>query len=101
MSKFKVSFLFSLCLSGCAGPSTPFGGLDDFMIILKSKTKVLTSAIRELAQEEGAQIKFSPDRQVFHAKYTFQVQINDPLGIPENAEFKIYYNGYDMSQKFF
>lgn len=45
-------------------------------------------------------IHFSPDRQVLHDRTTFQIRIEDNLGIQASPDVTILYNGQDLTDKF-
>lgn len=93
-------------LSGCAGPTTPFGPLSESEAVKKKKAawkavdqslKLVTKVERKL---EEPTIDFNPTRQVLHGPTNFKVRIRDPLGVPPEHRVVVLHNGYDVSPAF-
>jgi hypothetical protein len=88
-------------VAGCAGPSTPLGGI--WAVHPNQVDRTLASvpdAPTETSGVEGVKIDFKPTRQVLHGPKPLIVRVQDPNGIPENPRFKIRYDGYDVTTTF-
>lgn len=93
-----------ILLQGCAGPTSPFGGIHSF-----SKVEGDLAAIRNGAPtwkerlnnllESAPQIKIEPTRQVLHQSHDIRVRIYDPLGIPTQSELQVFYGGYNVGNQ--
>ncbi len=88
-------FILLFGLVGCAGPMTPFGGLNSFILSEEPNAKD-----RPQQEYSGPQIRFTPHRQVLHGSTSFSVNIFDIDGIPENFGLKVIYNNIDVTQQF-
>lgn len=80
---------------GCAGPVTPFGGLNSLGLHEEPNAKD-----NPMQAYQGPQIRFTPQRQVLHSSTTFSINIFDIEGIPENFGLKVFYNGIDVTKPF-
>lgn len=97
-------------LSACAGPTTPFGAIHDLLFASKTKLPVSPDKSNEAKELQGeffspqalskATISFYPERQLLHKTSDFKVKITDPEGIPSEAEIKIFYQEYDVTETF-
>jgi hypothetical protein len=79
---------------GCAGPTTPFGGLNGFgklVEVIKEKTGAGT---------HNPVITFEPHHQLFHDKATLDIVIEDPKGVPRDHRLVLIYNGLDVTSTF-
>jgi len=92
-----------LLQAGCAGPTSPFGGIHSF-----SKSSEEQAALKggptwkerlNNLIESAPQIKIEPTRQVLHQSHDIRVRIYDPKGIPTKSEFKVFYGGYNVSNQ--
>ena len=79
-------------LIGCAGPTSPFGGLE------------LGSGDGFLAKYTGAiedrAVQFTPKRQVLHQPADVSVEINTPYKISEQLDMRVVYNDRDVTHAF-
>lgn len=96
-----IAVAFSLV--GCAGPATPFGAVNGWGERITDK---MARWLAEIASEERdgihrrQRVRFTPERQILHGRTDFSIIIEDPDGIPEEFELKLFYNGMDMSRRF-
>lgn len=90
-----ILLLISVGLAGCAGPMTPFGGLNG--LALSEEPIARTNNMQEYS---GPQIRFTPNRQVLHGSTSFSVNIFDIDGIPENFGIQVTYNNVDVTRQF-
>lgn len=95
MSALGCAAYLILTLTGCAGPTTPFGAINGF----GSLAKVVSSKFFG-GMPSGTHIRFTPRRQVLHDRTTFDVVIDDPVGIPDSYNLLFIYNGRDMTSSF-
>jgi hypothetical protein len=84
-----------LSLTGCAGPTTPFGAINGFGSFAKVVSSKLFGGVAS-----GTHIRFTPRRQVLHDRMTFDIIIDDPEGIPDSYSLLFIYNGRDMTSSF-
>jgi hypothetical protein len=93
------ALMAALCLimglTGCAGPTTPFGALNGFGDAAEKVGAALFGGL-----PSGTHIRFTPRRQVLHDRTTFDVIIDDPSGVPEDHKLVFIYNGKDMTASF-
>lgn len=95
---------FFLLQVGCAGPTSPFGGIHSFSKIEEETTAIKNGAptwkerLNSLI-ESAPQIKIEPTRQVLHQSHDIRVRIYDPRGISSNSEFKVFYGGYSVGNQ--
>lgn len=80
--------------TGCVGPMSPFGGL--------SLRRTPASFKVDAAADGGrhVRVRFTPERQVLHGPTTFSLIIEDPMGVPDDAQISITYNGVDVTSSF-
>jgi hypothetical protein len=100
VARFSFSLL-ALLLSGCAGPSTPFGAVKDLLPERpKSHFEILGLAAegpKRTSNESITSFSFEPRRQNFHQPTTLQVRLG-PLKKPFlKKKLKVYYNGIDVT----
>ncbi len=95
MFQYRILILIFICLTGCAGPMSPFGAInqDD-----KPTLEEFTSGRKTEAQ--GLSVIFTPDRQVLHSKSKLEITINSSDKIQESHLFKIYYNSKDVTDAY-
>lgn len=94
-----VAFLGGIALFavGCAGPMSPFGALEGWKTDSASSPGNLSSR----AGDPGSpHLRFLPGRQKWHGTTTFRVVIEEPLGLLPESEFRLYYNGHDVTRRF-
>lgn len=84
-----------LGLTGCAGPTTPFGAVNGFGKFVDKITAKIFSGL-----PSGTHIRFSPRRQILHGRADFDVIIEDSAGVPEDHHLVFIYNGQDMTSSF-
>ena len=84
-----------LSLTGCAGPTTPFGAINGFGAFAKVVSSKFFGGM-----PSGTHIRFTPRRQVLHDRTTFDIVIDDPGGIPDSYNILFIYNGRDMTNSF-
>ncbi len=86
----------AVLLLGCAGPTTPFGALNIF------HSKSTASQLQETTGlvSSGPTIRFVPKHQVLHGPASFKVIIEDPNGVPDDSRISLFYNGFDVSDRF-
>ncbi len=85
---FKMVLILGL-LTGCAGPTTPFGPVELFSAKSKQNDARWDAT--------NVQIHFTPERQNLHKSSAFTVHIHDPQGVPENYRLTLTYNGIDST----
>lgn len=95
MSQKVFQRLFFGCviilLSGCAGPTSPFGAIDFFNG---------DGGKLELSQSDTKGIEFNPGRQVLHGKADLKVRIVAENPIEKDHELSVSYNGRNVSKVF-
>lgn len=82
---------------GCAGPMSPFGAVHIFQ---KTAPESTTDIAAALPSKGGAQVHYSPDRQVLHGPSNFTVVIEDSEGVPDDFRLWVNYNGLDVTREF-
>lgn len=116
--KHCVQWLLSigalLALTACAGPTTPFGAVHSILPPKKAALKDTNVAEKERLKaerklhrsnrffspkQEKPKFEFSPERQVLHDRSHLTVTIEDPLGLEEDAELRVYHNGIDVTSQ--
>ncbi|MCB0341504.1 MAG: transglycosylase SLT domain-containing protein [Bdellovibrionales bacterium] len=99
----------TLLVSGCVGPTTPFGALEGLALPKKNQSEMLnatnTGATEDSSGDEQIAslqptVEFSPGRQILHRPIDFRVTVKDPESVPESAQLRVYYNGYNVSKTF-
>ncbi len=97
-----LQFFFLILLNvNCAGPSSPFGALKN---ILPEVTKVTEnmSHLSPLSKTyKEPKFAIEPLFQVLHDKSPLFLRIKDPQGIPDDFILKVYFNGYDITERFY
>lgn len=83
-------FFALFCLTGCAGPMTPFG----------AQTVLNHDDPEAESTNPAANISFRPTHQILHAAFSFTAVIDDPQGIPDDYRIRVIYNGYDVTREF-
>lgn len=99
-------------LTGCAGPTTPFGAIHALAKPNKRNFIDMKIASEKSEKEEKLdknkrmpaefkpttpRIYFYPRKQVLHSKTDLTVQIYDPKGIHPDYRAYVFYNGYDVT----
>lgn len=91
--RLKLTWLLapaSLFIIGCAGPTSPFGGLSFWS---GDGTELF-----RLPQSQSAKVHVVPERQNLHMPYSLQVATQ--IKANSNTRYRIYYNRRDISETF-
>ncbi len=86
---------FYLLGLGCAGPTTPFGGLKSFSV--KEISKDVLNNLKRLVFDNQTKIFVVPKKQVLHKMEDVWLVVEDSITIPEKFEVKVFYNRKDIS----
>lgn len=81
---------FDFLLPGCVGPTSPFGALNQ----VKTQIELVES------EKKSFQVRFHPDRQVYHDKTDFSVEIQSAEFIPDDIQLRVYHNEFDVTDSF-
>lgn len=87
---YSLSFL-ALCQ--CVGPTTPFGAPEI------SQVKIETPSNNPITKN-NISIKFHPDRQVYHDRANFSVELKSKHPLSEDMQIEILHNGLDVTESF-
>lgn len=89
-----LNLVFAL---GCAGPMSPFGGINGWR-----GTVALNAGDEKTDVWNGrdARVVFQPAHQVLHGPTAFSIVVEDPLGIPESFWMNLTYNGLNITPEF-
>ncbi|MCB0361270.1 MAG: transglycosylase SLT domain-containing protein [Bdellovibrionales bacterium] len=107
-----LGLFLSFLLWGCVGPTTPFGAIHSLNHTQKSqltpsKVQTTNSSGSSRLDDQGfyspvpspPSIRFFPDRQVLHDRRDFRVTISDPKGFGSQSQWRVYYNGFDVTHQ--
>jgi hypothetical protein len=100
MSKDFIIMTHLFFLFSCAGPTDPFGAINQLSRASYIEDIVTTTEKNVYEYETKSKINFEPQRQVLHREGPLQLVINDQIPIPETYELRFFYNGQEISEKF-
>ncbi len=94
-------------LSGCIGPSTPLGAVDDSLALgpevrAQQPPEPHTPSSRPTLppEPEPAAIRFSPAYQQVHGPYPWLIAITDPStrGMPDASRVRVFYGDHEVTE---
>lgn len=90
---FVVAFLF-LNLCACVGPTTPFGAVTNTEVVDDDRIPA------NYVEVQSVNIQFHPQRQVYHDKSDFSVEVTSHLPLTDGFRLQVLYNDIDVSDTF-
>lgn len=96
LKKINKSLFYSLllCLCHCVGPTSPFGAQE---VIDQSNSREPAKT----QNEANYQIKFHPQKQVYHDRTDFSLEVNAEQAMEEDLQVQVFHNGFNVSDGFF